>query len=155
MHAAPTAGPSSRKALVASWLLRLLAAAGLAVSAYVHADLAPSYDLVTATFSEGDLFRAEAGLSALAALLVLVWHRPVTAAFAFLVAGGSFALLLIYRYVNVGKLGPLPNMYEPIWTNDKKTAAVAQLVAVVASAVLLVLDGIRFMRARHRAREVA
>lgn len=155
MPTASTAGPSPRTATAAAWVLRVLAAAGLAVSAYVHADLAPQYDLVRATFSQGDLFRIEAGLSALAALLVLIWRRPVTAAFAFLVSGGGFALLVIYRYVNVGKLGPVPNMYEPIWSTDKKVAAVAQLVAVVASVLTLVVEGIRVTRARRRARGAA
>jgi hypothetical protein len=107
------------------------------VDAYVHAELADRYDPVKATISEGDLFRAEAAAAALAALLILVWRRPVSAAFAWLVAAAGLAALLVYRYVNVGAHGPLPDMYEPIWTSDKKTAMVAQIVAVVAATFLL------------------
>ena len=55
----------------ALWTARLLAAAGLAVDAYVHADLAWQYDAVKDTISQGGLSRVEAAVSALAALLVL------------------------------------------------------------------------------------
>ncbi|WP_405620602.1 hypothetical protein OG292_35260 [Streptomyces sp. NBC_01511] len=116
---------------------RLLAAAGLAVDAYMHAHLADQYDAVSASISQGTLFRIEAGLAALAALLVLVWRRWPSDLFAWSVAAGGLALLLIYRYVNVGTLGPLPNMYEPIWYGDKRTTVVAQAVAVVATVYLL------------------
>lgn len=126
-----------RKAVLAA---RLLAAAGLAVDAYVHADLAQQYDGIDATFSQGDLFRAEAALSALAALVVLVWWRFLGDAFGWLVAAGGFALLVVYRYVDVGKLGPLPNMYEPVWFTEKRVVAVAQLVTVVTLGVLMVVD---------------
>ncbi|MFF0450217.1 hypothetical protein ACFYT4_28160 [Streptomyces sp. NPDC004609] len=116
---------------------RLIAAAGLAVDAYIHARLADRYDDVSATVSQGDLFRVEAALASLAALLVLVWRRPPSDAFAWLVAAGGLALLLVYRYVDVGKLGPVPNMYEPEWTADKWIAALAQAVTIVATTYLL------------------
>ncbi|MFG1806782.1 hypothetical protein [Streptomyces sp. NPDC049040] len=132
------------------WATRVIAAAGLAVDAYVHADLAPQYDAVDATFSQGDLFRAEAALSALAALLILVWRRFLGDAFGWLVAAGGFALLVVYRYVDVGKLGPLPNMYEPVWYTEKKVVAVAQLVAVAAASVLIVVDLFDRRARRHR-----
>ncbi|WP_232248534.1 hypothetical protein [Streptacidiphilus rugosus] len=60
----------------APWILRIAAAAGLAVDAAVHARLAGQYDLVTATISEGILFRAEAAAAALAVVLVLLWRHP-------------------------------------------------------------------------------
>ena len=121
----------------AAGLLRLLAAAGLAVDAYLHAKLAPQYDGVTGSVGQGDLFRAEAGLASLAALLVLVWRRPFADAFAWLVAAGGLALLLVYRYVDVGDLGPVPNMYDPFWSTDKKIVTVAQAVTVLAVTALL------------------
>ncbi|MFI6286034.1 hypothetical protein ACIBCM_14955 [Streptomyces sp. NPDC051018] len=116
---------------------RLIAAAGLAVDAFIHARLADHYDNVSATVSQGDLFRVEAALASLAALLVLVWRRPPSDAFAWLVAAGGLALLLVYRYVDVGQMGPVPNMYEPVWTIDKWIAAVAQAVTVIATTYLL------------------
>ncbi|MFI1302582.1 hypothetical protein [Streptomyces sioyaensis] len=127
---------------VARGIARVLAAAGLAVDAAVHARLAAQYDAVTATIGQGTLFRVEAVLAALAALLVLVWRRPAADLFAWLVATGGLALLLLYTYVDVGTLGPVPNMYEPAWIRDKKIAALAQAVAVLATVFLL------FTRAR-------
>lgn len=148
MHSAPHP-PRARR--VTGAVVRLIAAAGLAVDAYIHAKLADQYDPIKATVSQGDLFRAEAGLASLAALLVLVWRRPLGDAFAWLVAAGGFALLVVYRYVNVGTLGPLPNMYEPVWSMDKKIAAIAQLVTVVAVSLLLAAHGRRRRARRLRA----
>ncbi|WP_310717982.1 hypothetical protein [Streptomyces lydicus] len=116
---------------------RLLAAAGLALDAYVHARLAGRYDAITATIGQGLLFRVEAALAALAALLVLVVRRPAADAFGCLVAAGGLALLLLYTYVDVGPLGPLPDMYEPFLTGDKQLTLVAQAVAVLATGYLL------------------
>lgn len=130
------------------WAARLAAAAGLAVDAYVHADLAGQYDGVKATFGQGDLFRIEAALAALAALLVLVWRRFTADAFGWLVAAAGLALLVVYRYVDVGKLGPVPNMYEPVWFTEKWVAAVAQFVTVLAAAALMAAD----LRERRRRR---
>lgn len=124
----------------ALWTARLLAAAGLAVDAYVHADLAQQYDAVKDTVSQGGLFRAEAALSALAALLVLAWRRLPADVFAWLVAAGGFALIVIYRYVDVGSFWIVPNMYEPVWFTEKWVAAIAQLVTVAAAGVLIVAD---------------
>lgn len=128
---------------------RLVAAAGLAVNAYVHAHLAPAFDGVVASVSQGDLFRLEAALGALAALLVLVWRRLPADLFAFLVAGGGLALLLIYNYVDVGELGPFPDMYDPSWSGDKWVALVSQAVAFIAAA-LLTLTEPRRRRPRER-----
>nr|WSZ99865.1 hypothetical protein OH820_33190 [Streptomyces sp. NBC_00857] len=116
---------------------RVLAAAGLAVDAYLHAQLADQYDTVSASISQGTLFRIEAGLASLAALVVLVWRRVPGDLFAWAVAAGGLALLLVYRYVDVGELGPIPNMYEPLWYGDKRLTAVAEAVAVVTTVFLL------------------
>ncbi len=131
--------------IVVYWLLRAVTAAGLAIDAYVHADLAPTYDPVNKDISQGDLFRIEAGIASLAALLVLIYARRITWALAFLTAGGGLALLLIYRYVNVGSLGPVPNMYEPVWFPEKTATTIAQAVATATA-----LAGLVFAVARHR-----
>lgn len=125
---------------------RVLAAAGLAVDAYVHAHLAEQYDAVTADISQGTLFRIEAGMAALAALLVLVWRRWPADLFAWSVATGGLALLLIYRYADIGAWGPFPDMYEPVWFTEKRVSVVAQAVAMVATVYLLLF------RPRRRAR---
>jgi plastocyanin len=129
---------------VVGLVLRLLTAAGLAVDAYVHADLAPIYDGVRASISQGDLFRIEAGVAAGAALIVLVAGRRAGFGLAFAAAASALAAILLYRYVDVGKLGPFPNMYEPSWFPEKVAAAVAE-----AAAVLLAAGGLLW-QLRHR-----
>jgi hypothetical protein len=45
---------------------------------------------------------------------------------------------VVYRYVDVGKIGPIPNMYDPYWQPvGKWLSAVAEIVAAVASAALI------------------
>jgi hypothetical protein len=127
--------PARRRAFDLGVLV--LAVAGLAVDAWVHADLASRYDPISANVSQGTLFRLEAAIAALAALLLVVWRGRLTAAFAFLVAAGGLALLLIYRYHNVGAFGPFPDMYEPVWYGRKVLTVVAQAVAALASLYLL------------------
>ncbi len=134
---ATPASNRSRNRTVTRGVLRVLAAAGLAVDAAVHARLAGQYDSVSASVSQGDLFRVEAAAASLAVLLVLFWRHRIGDAFAWAVVAGGLAALLLYRYVDVGALGPLPNMYEPIWFTDKTTSAVAQGVAIVALTALL------------------
>ena len=66
-------GAAPRSGLwVGAVLLRLVVVAGLAVDVYVHLHLAASYDANTAAISEGTLFRVEAGVAGLAAVLVLL-----------------------------------------------------------------------------------
>jgi hypothetical protein len=116
-----------------AWAARLVTAGGLAADAFVHADLAGRYDPIRQSISQGNLFRVEAGVAALAALLIVVIARRETYAFAFVVAASALGAILLYRYVNVGTLGPLPNMYEPVWFTEKVAAAVAEAAALVAA----------------------
>jgi hypothetical protein len=90
--------------------LRVLVAAGLAIDAYVHLDLAADYDANAAALSQGDLFRVEGVAAAVAGLLVLLVRARAAALVAFLVAAGGVAAVLLYQYVNVGPFGPFPNM---------------------------------------------
>jgi hypothetical protein len=115
-------------------ILQLVTAAGLAVDAYTHADLASTYDAVQGSISQGALFRIEAGAASAAALIVLVVGGRIGFALAALVAASALGAILLYRYVDVGSLGPLPNMYEPVWFPEKTTAAIAETVATVAAA---------------------
>jgi len=89
--------------------LRLVTAAGLAIDAYVHADLANTYDPVAGTISQGTLFRIEAGVSSFAALVVIVTGFRLAYAFAFMVAASALGGILLYRYVNVGAMASLPS----------------------------------------------
>lgn len=151
--AGPTATGRSRSPLrLGEVLLRVVIAAALAYDAYSHLDLAARYDLNAAGISQGTLFRIEAGLAIVAAVLVLVTRWRVAALAAFLIAAGGLAALLLYRYVDVGAIGPLPNMYEPVWFPEKTWSAISMAVASVAALVLLVLRATSRGKARAAAR---
>jgi hypothetical protein len=113
--------------------------AGLAVDAYVHLKVAGSYDTVKATVSQGQLFRLEAVLAIVAAVVLLLRPNRLTAGIATLVAGGGVVALLLYYFVNVGQLGPLPNMYEPVLYAEKVVTLIAQSVATVTAAWLVAI----------------
>lgn len=54
------------------------------------------------------------------------------------------AAVLLYRYVNVGALGPLPDMYENTWQVPGK------LVSAVAEGAVIVLAGLGLRSHRRR-----
>ncbi|GAA3963610.1 hypothetical protein GCM10023085_52750 [Actinomadura viridis] len=115
-------------------LLRVLVAAGLAADAYVHWVFAPDMAYVEGGGIGGDaLFRAQAVVAALAGLLILAWARWWTYAVAFLVAASAFGAVVLYYFVDVGALGPLPDMYEPVWYGEKTVSAVGEGVAALAA----------------------
>jgi hypothetical protein len=124
-------------------LVAAITAAGLAVDAYVHWHLAPSFDTLTGTasphISQGQLFRLEACLALIAMLLVLVSRRRLAAAVAFLTAAGGLGAVLLFTYVDVGGLGPLPDMFDPLWYAEKTSSAVAEAVAAAGALCLLLL----------------
>jgi hypothetical protein len=121
--------------------LTVIVVAGLAVDAYVHFHLASAFqNNKTSTLSEADLFRVEAVAAVVAAAALLVRPRRYTAAFAFLVAAGGTAAVVVYRYVDVGAFGPIPNMYDPFWAPAEKTlSAIAEAAAAIAALWLFVL----------------
>ena len=144
-------GKAPRSGLwVGAVLLRLVVVAGLAVDVYVHVHLAAGYDANTAAISEGALFRVEAGVAAFAALLVLLTRTQIGVVVAFLVAAGGVGAVLLYQYVDVGAVGPLPNMYEPLSYPEKTYSLIAEAVAALAALVLL--SPHRARRTQHRGR---
>lgn len=122
-------------------LLVAVAIAGLALDAWAHLSLAAEYDSVrTSLLGQGDLFRAEGAIAVLAAILLLLRPSlPWTAVMAFVVAAGGLAAVLVYRYVNLGAIGPLPNMYEPVWYAQKSASAWSEAAASAATLALLLL----------------
>ena len=132
------------------WGLAVVAAAGLAIDAYVHFDLASGYAGVkSSVLSQADLFRAEASVAAVAAAAVLLRRRRYTAAFAFIVAAAGTAAVLVYAYVDLGAFGPFPNMYEPLWYGEKTLSVWAEGAAALAALVLFVVLGTEARRGRH------
>jgi len=125
--------------------LRLVAAGGLAVDAYVHWQLAPRFDPIVGVgphqVSQGQLFRLEAVLAAIAMLLILFVDHHAAAVFAFVIAAGGVAAVLLYRYVDVRALGPLPDMYDPTWYLEKTASAIAETAAAMAALLLILRRG--------------
>lgn len=121
--------------------LRLLTAAGLAVSAYVHLHLAHLYSTLGDTITQADLFYAQGAAAIAVALWLLVTGMRAAWAVALLLAAGSLAAVLVYRYVDVGSIGPIPNMYDGSWlpSPDKAMSAVAEGAAAVFAAAGLAM----------------
>ena len=119
-------------------LVRLLTAAALAVSAYVHLDLSSSPYYAGGQLTLGALFLAQAVVAAAVALWVAV--RPSRPAYvaAAAVAVASFLALVLSTYVRLPTFGPFPVLYEPVWYADKVVAAVAAGVAALAATAGLV-----------------
>lgn len=138
---------NARNRSTSQWGLILVVVVGLAVDAFVHIDLAPDFAQVkTSTVSQADLFRVEAVLAVIAALALLVRPRRDTAALAFLVSAGGLVAVVLYRYVDVGKIGPVPNMYDPYWApTGKNLSAIAEALAALAALALLA----RFQQSRR------
>jgi len=132
---------------IGSWILRIATAAALGIDAVVHWQNAPAYDAVTATISQGALFRAEAVLAVAAGLLVLVRPRPSSWVAALAVAASALAAVLLYRYADVGSLGPLPDMYENTWQVPGK------LLSAYAEGAAVVLAGLGLLSHRTPRRE--
>jgi hypothetical protein len=121
------------------------AAAALGVDAYVHLHDAGFYDSVrTSVLSQGTLFRAEAIVSIAIALAVALRPRPVWWAAALAVLASAAGAVVLYTYVNVGALGPLPNMYEPTWVLPGK------LVSAWVEAAGALIAAIGLLTAVHR-----
>lgn len=123
------------------WVLRAGAAAGLVVSAVIHVQLAPDYQQAApGGIGQGTLFLVQAGAAALAAVFVLLKGSRMAFAVAAVVGLSSLAAVILYRYVQVPAVGPLPSMYEPVWYTAKVITAVAEAAAgalAVAGYVLL------------------
>jgi hypothetical protein len=140
-----TVNPLRRSRL--SLVLAVLAALGLAYDAKVHLDLAPGYDAIGTTITQGGLFRVEAVVAILAALAVLVLDNRLAWAAAGLVGLGGVAAVLLYRYVDVPAIGPVPSMYEPVWFPQKSRSALAEGGVAL---VWLVREAVRYTAARAR-----
>jgi len=134
-EAQPPASHASHS--VRSYALRVLVATAFGIDAFVHATNASIYDsphggLVT----EGSLFRAEAAVAGLVALLILVRASRSTWALGLGVAASALGAVVLYRYVDVGAIGPIPDLYEPTWhVPGKLLSAYAEGAAVLVSVV--------------------
>ena len=120
------------------WVLTALVVLGLAVDAFVHFDLASAFDgNRTSVLSEAQIFRAQSIVAIIVALGVLVRPRRYTAVLAFLVAASALIAVVLYRYVDIGAIGPIPNMYDPYWGPiGKVLSLIGEALAAVAALLL-------------------
>ncbi len=132
--------PTSRDAWAVRLGLQVLTAGALAVSAYLHVDLAQGYRLIGEQVTMGDLFLAQAAVAVLAALALLVRPTRLTWTFAALIGFGSLAALVLTVYVAVPAIGPFPPFYEPAWFFQKTASAVAAALAATAATAGLLTD---------------
>lgn len=134
-------------------VLAVVTAALLGVDAFVHLHYAHSYDqFKSSTMSEGTLFRIQGVVAIVVGVLLLIWPGVLTWLLSLLVAGSAVVAVTLYTYVDVGALGPLPDLYEHTWSPPGKVlSAVAELIAAVLSIIGLVL-ALRRRRAAAAAR---
>jgi len=113
-------------------VLRVIAATCLGISAYVHLHLAHRYGF-PGTISGETIFRVQGVVAATIAVLLLVTGNKWVWVAAALVGLASFAAVMLYRYVNVGAIGPLPNMYDSTWepSPEKFLSAIAEIAVPI------------------------
>ena len=133
-------------------VLAVITAALLGVDAFVHLHYAHSYDqFKSSTMSEGTLFRIQGVVAIVVGVLLLIWPGVLTWLLSLLVAGSAVVAVTLYTYVDVGALGPLPDLYEHTWSPPGKVlSAVAELIAAILSIV-----GLTVALRRRRVRAAA
>jgi len=121
-------------------ILRVVVAVSLMVDAAVHLRLAPGYQQSAPSgIGTGNLFRIQAVLALVVAAWVL-WRgsRPALIS-AFAVSLSAVVAVVLYRYVDIPALGPLPAMYEPVWFLEKSLSAIFEGLAALAALIALVV----------------
>jgi hypothetical protein len=138
-QAARAHGPAWTLVLVRG--LAVATAALLAIDAYVHFNDAGRYDIgAGAAITQGALFRSQASIAVVVAIALLVRPHWIVWTIAVLVAASASASVYLYTSVDVGRLGPLPDMYDPTWAlPGKRASALAETVATGLSAAGLVV----------------
>jgi hypothetical protein len=110
-------------------VLRVSAAIALGFSAYVHLHLASRFGF-HGTISGTTVFRIQGVVAAAIAVALLVSGNKWVWAGAAAVGLASFVAVVLYRYVDVGTIGPLPNMYDAYWQPAEKLLSAIAEIAV-------------------------
>jgi hypothetical protein len=134
--------------------LGVVTAALLGIDAYVHFHDAKLYDAATGgSITEGSLFRVQAAVAVVVGLVLLVRPHWLVFFLAVLVAGAAAGAVYLYTYVDVGRLGPLPDMYEPTWALPGKRLSAGAEIAAAGTA--LVGTAVTLFRRRRPRRVLA
>ena len=157
-----TSGSRTEQGRAPAWLFRsrvsalqralaVATAVLLGIDAYVHLHDAHFYDsLASSSLSEGNLFRIQAIVAVVVAVALLIRPHPAVWAVAVLVTASAVGAVLLYTYVDVGALGPLPDLYEPTWVPAGKLAfAVAEGLGTLLAVIGFVVSMRTYLRARH------
>jgi hypothetical protein len=122
--------------------LYALTGAGLIVNAVIHLQLAATFDAVTGSLlSQSDLFRIQAVAGILITVALVIARRAWVAAIAAVIALGGLGMLVLTTLVplDLTALG-LPAIFEPVWYSDKVIAALAQGIAALTAAALVLVE---------------
>lgn len=132
----PTHRGTGRRRGAAEPVVRVLVVAALAVDVVVHVRLADAMQLAApGGVGGGTLFYTQAAVAAVAALALLLTGHQLAYVLAGLAALSALVPVLLYTYVQVPAIGPIPSMYDPTWHPEKTASAVAEAVAVVLAVV--------------------
>lgn len=116
--------------------VRALVVLGLAVDAFVHLRMAPVMDIAApGGLGGGTLFRVQGGIAAAAAVLLLLTGRRWSYALAAVVALSALVPVLLYHFVDVPAIGPVPSMHDPLWSPEKVVSIVAEATSVILAPV--------------------
>ncbi|GAA2503393.1 hypothetical protein GCM10009858_46760 [Terrabacter carboxydivorans] len=126
---------------VTAWVLRLVVAAALVVDAVVHLRLASGYQQSAPSgIGAGNIFRIEAAAAIIMAAWVILRGSRRAFMGAFAVGLSAFVAVVLYRYVDIPAVGPLPAMYEPVWFFEKSLSALAEACAAAGALVALIVS---------------
>lgn len=104
---------------------------GLAVDAFVHLRMAPVMDVAApGGIGGGNLFRIQGTVAAVVALLVLLLPRAWSYGLAALIGLSALGPVLLYHFVDVPPIGPIPRMYDPFWSPEKVVSIVGEALAL-------------------------
>lgn len=125
-------------------VLRIVIAAALVVDAVIHLQLAPGYEQAApGGIGQGTLFVIQSIVAILIAVYVLVRGSKLSYALAAMIAFAALFAVILYRYVDVPAIGPMPAMYEPIWYFQKTLTAVVEAIAGILAIIGFTMVGRR------------
>jgi hypothetical protein len=130
---------------------RICVAVALLVDAYVHATDGYFYESNGAgLITQAHLFYAEAAVATLVALLILFRPTLTTWTVAWTVAVSALGAVVLYRYVDVGSIGPFPDLYEPTWDVPGKLLSAYTEGIAAALSMVGIITSVRARRGYRR-----
>ncbi|WP_344257520.1 hypothetical protein [Terrabacter carboxydivorans] len=107
----------------------------------MHLRLASGYQQSAPSgIGAGNIFRIEAAAAIIMAAWVILRGSRRAFMGAFAVGLSAFVAVVLYRYVDIPAVGPLPAMYEPVWFFEKSLSALAEACAAAGALVALIVS---------------